>query len=82
MVLALVHAKQNADQTETLLDVVQTSLIGSIFSNSLLVLGCAFVANGYYYKESSFNVTLSLYKQYISSVMVMFIVFTNKQNYI
>eukprot|EP00486_Rosalina_sp_Unknown_P001747 CAMPEP_0201568156 /NCGR_PEP_ID=MMETSP0190_2-20130828/9070_1 /ASSEMBLY_ACC=CAM_ASM_000263 /TAXON_ID=37353 /ORGANISM="Rosalina sp." /LENGTH=530 /DNA_ID=CAMNT_0047988971 /DNA_START=217 /DNA_END=1809 /DNA_ORIENTATION=- len=57
MVLALVHAKQNEDQKETLLDVVQTSLIGSIFSNSLLVLGCAFVANGYYYKESSFNVT-------------------------
>lgn len=59
MVLALVHAKQNHDQTEVLLDVVQTSLIGSIFSNSLLVLGCAFVANGYFFKESSFNITFS-----------------------
>ena len=63
MVLALVKAKQvestDAEQSEVLLDVVQTSLIGSIFSNSLLVLGCSFVANGYYYKESSFNVTFS-----------------------
>ena len=37
--------------------VVQNSLIGSIFSNSLLVLGCSFVANGIYYPMSSFNVT-------------------------
>ena len=62
MILALVKAKQSAEggtTRETLLDVVQTSLIGSIFSNSLLVLGCAFVANGIYWKESSFNVTFS-----------------------
>eukprot|EP00484_Ammonia_sp_Unknown_P001371 CAMPEP_0197021688 /NCGR_PEP_ID=MMETSP1384-20130603/2629_1 /TAXON_ID=29189 /ORGANISM="Ammonia sp." /LENGTH=524 /DNA_ID=CAMNT_0042449575 /DNA_START=167 /DNA_END=1741 /DNA_ORIENTATION=+ len=62
MILALMKAKQVGDsgdtrQQEVLLDVVQTSLIGSIFSNSLLVLGCAFVANGYIIKESSFNVT-------------------------
>eukprot|EP01084_Bolivina_argentea_P099014 177984_1 len=61
MVLALVKAKQtehsDPQQSEVLLDVVQTSLIGSIFSNSLLVLGCAFLANGFKVKESSFNVT-------------------------
>jgi len=57
MVLALLKAKNTPDQEEVLLDVVQTSLIGSIFSNSLLVLGCSFVANGIKYKESEFNVT-------------------------
>ncbi len=63
MILALVKAKQTDDQNESdvLLDVVQTSLIGSIFSNSLLVLGCAFVANGIYWKESAFNVTFSVF---------------------
>lgn len=65
MVLALLKAKQvqehDPSQSLVLLDVVQTSLIGSIFSNSLLVLGCSFVANGIKFKESSFNVTLSTF---------------------
>ena len=56
MILALVKAKQaDEDLEKTLLIVVLTSLIGSIFSNSLLVLGCCFVANGIYYKESKFS---------------------------
>jgi len=59
MVMALVKAKNDEEQRDTLLDVVQTSLIGSIFSNSLLVLGCAFVANGFIVKESKFNVTVN-----------------------
>lgn len=40
-----------------LVAVVQGSLLGSILSNLLLVLGMAFFAAGIKYKESSFNVT-------------------------
>lgn len=40
-----------------LVSVVQDSLIGSILSNLLLVLGMAFIASGLVSKESSFNVT-------------------------
>lgn len=35
--------------------VVQASMLGSIFSNLLLVLGCCFFFGGLYYKEQSFN---------------------------
>uniref|UniRef100_A0A7S4AGF3 Sodium/calcium exchanger membrane region domain-containing protein n=1 Tax=Pseudo-nitzschia australis TaxID=44445 RepID=A0A7S4AGF3_9STRA len=35
--------------------VVQASMIGSIFSNLLLVLGCCFFFGGIYYKEQSFS---------------------------
>ncbi|KAJ0391205.1 hypothetical protein ATCC90586_012225 [Pythium insidiosum] len=35
--------------------VVQSSLIGSVLSNLLLVLGCSFIAGGYAQKENSFN---------------------------
>mmetsp|Transcript_13934 Transcript_13934/g.39109 ORF Transcript_13934/g.39109 Transcript_13934/m.39109 type:complete len:509 (-) Transcript_13934:915-2441(-) len=35
--------------------VVQASMIGSIFSNLLLVLGCCFFFGGLYYHEQSFN---------------------------
>eukprot|EP00536_Pseudo-nitzschia_multiseries_P000573 jgi/Psemu1/233766/estExt_Genewise1.C_70097 len=35
--------------------VVQASMIGSIFSNLLLVLGCCFFFGGLYYAEQSFN---------------------------
>ncbi|ETO32368.1 hypothetical protein RFI_04750 [Reticulomyxa filosa] len=57
MILALVKAKSfdDPDQRKTLINVVQFSLIGSIFSNSLLVLGCAFLAPGFK-KDSHFNV--------------------------
>jgi len=37
--------------------VVQGSLLGSIFSNLLLVLGCCFFCGGLKYKEQSFNAT-------------------------
>jgi Ca2+:H+ antiporter len=37
--------------------VVQASMIGSIFSNLLLVLGCCFFFGGLYYKEQVFNST-------------------------
>jgi len=40
-----------------LLRIVQVSLLGSILSNLLLVLGCAFFAGGVSYKRQSFNKT-------------------------
>jgi len=39
------------------LRIVQTSLVGSVLSNILLVLGCSFVAGGLKYKELAFQVT-------------------------
>lgn len=59
MIMALIQAKSFEDDVEKmngLLTVVQTSLIGSVFSNSLLVLGASFLAHGIYHKEGSFNV--------------------------
>ena len=38
-----------------LLRVVQLSLLGSVLSNMLLVLGCAFFAGGVHFKEQTFN---------------------------
>ena len=63
MIFALVKAKSYSDNDnesgkDALLLVVQTSLIGSIFSNSLLVLGCAFVANGIRYPLGHFDITM------------------------
>ncbi|KAI9101010.1 Sodium/calcium exchanger protein-domain-containing protein [Phlyctochytrium arcticum] len=40
-----------------LLTVVQASLLGSILSNLLLVLGASFLAGGIYHKNQRFNVT-------------------------
>jgi len=37
--------------------IVQVSLVGSILSNLLLVLGCAFLAGGCIFKKQTFNVT-------------------------
>ncbi|KAI0063395.1 Calcium/proton exchanger [Artomyces pyxidatus] len=37
--------------------IVQTSMLGSILSNLLLVLGCSFLAGGIKYNESEFQVT-------------------------
>jgi Ca2+:H+ antiporter len=37
--------------------VVQASMIGSIFSNLLLVLGCCFLFGGFIYNEQRFNIT-------------------------
>jgi len=39
------------------LRIVQTSMLGSILSNLLLVMGCSFIAAGFKYKESQFQVT-------------------------
>lgn len=39
------------------LRLVQTSMLGSILSNILLVLGCSFAAGGYVFKESTFQTT-------------------------
>ncbi|KAF9227753.1 Calcium/proton exchanger [Gyrodon lividus] len=39
------------------LRIVQTSMLGSILSNILLVLGCSFLAGGWIHKEGSFNST-------------------------
>lgn len=40
---------------DNLLRVVQLSLLGSILSNMLLVLGCAFMVGGWKYKRQTFN---------------------------
>ncbi|KAF9014027.1 Sodium/calcium exchanger protein-domain-containing protein [Cyathus striatus] len=48
--------------------IVQTSMLGSILSNILLVLGCSFLAAGYKMKESSFQQTAA---QASSSLMTL-----------
>ena len=50
------------------LRIVQTSMLGSILSNILLVLGCSFLAAGWKFKESNFQVTAA---QASSSLMVL-----------
>ncbi|KAJ7076615.1 Sodium/calcium exchanger protein-domain-containing protein [Mycena crocata] len=50
------------------LRIVQTSMLGSILSNLLLVLGCSFLAAGFKFKESDFQVTAA---QASSSLMTL-----------
>lgn len=50
------------------LRIVQTSLLGSILSNLLLVLGCSFLAGGLKFKEQQFQATAA---QASSSLMVL-----------
>jgi len=50
------------------LRIVQTSMLGSILSNILLVLGCSFVAAGFKRQESHFGVTAA---QASSSLMTL-----------
>ncbi|KAJ3474132.1 hypothetical protein NLI96_g12636 [Meripilus lineatus] len=50
------------------LRIVQTSLLGSILSNLLLVLGCSFIAGGFKFKESQFQATAA---QASSSLMTL-----------
>ena len=50
------------------LRIVQTSLIGSILSNLLLVLGCSFFAAGFNLKESHFQATAA---QASTSIMTL-----------
>jgi len=51
LIIAIVALKDG------LIRVVQASLLGSILSNLLLVMGMSFVAGGYYYKSQHFNLT-------------------------
>jgi Ca2+:H+ antiporter len=48
--------------------IVQTSMLGSILSNILLVLGCSFLAGGLKFKESHFQATAA---QASSSLMTL-----------
>jgi Ca2+:H+ antiporter len=48
--------------------IVQTSMLGSILSNLLLVLGCSFLAGGLKFKESKFQATAA---QASSSLMTL-----------
>jgi len=50
------------------LRIVQTSMLGSILSNILLVLGCSFLAAGFKRRESHFGVTAA---QASSSLMTL-----------
>ncbi|KAL1709697.1 Sodium/calcium exchanger protein-domain-containing protein [Schizophyllum commune] len=50
------------------LRIVQTSMLGSILSNILLVLGCTFLAAGFKWPESNFQVTAA---QASSSLMTL-----------
>ncbi|KIK61873.1 hypothetical protein GYMLUDRAFT_558067 [Collybiopsis luxurians FD-317 M1] len=50
------------------LTIVQNSLLGSILSNILLVLGCSFLAAGFKFPESNFQVTAA---QTSSSLMTL-----------
>ncbi|KAK4700249.1 Ca2+:H+ antiporter, partial [Phenoliferia sp. Uapishka_3] len=50
------------------LRIVQTSMLGSILSNLLLVLGCSFIAGGIKFKESPFQQTAA---QASSSLMIL-----------
>eukprot|EP00475_Leptophrys_vorax_P021012 TRINITY_DN28756_c0_g3_i2.p1 TRINITY_DN28756_c0_g3~~TRINITY_DN28756_c0_g3_i2.p1 ORF type:complete len:453 (+),score=41.30 TRINITY_DN28756_c0_g3_i2:58-1416(+) len=54
-----------------LIRVVQMSLLGSILSNMLLVLGCAFYAGGLRYREQKFNRTAALVNSGLLLMAVM-----------
>ena len=77
MIMALLKAKQFEDipaKRDGMLTIVQTSLIGSVFSNSLLVLGAAFVAHGIHHKEGFFNkdaATANLTLMLVASFVMM-----------
>ena len=53
--LAIYTAATHADQLETMLTVVQASLIGSILGNLLLVLGLSLLWGGLNHRQQSFN---------------------------
>lgn len=53
--LAIYTAATNADQAETMITVVQASLVGSILGNLLLVLGLALLWGGINHQRQSFN---------------------------
>ncbi|KAJ3021726.1 hypothetical protein HKX48_007895 [Thoreauomyces humboldtii] len=54
-----------------LLDVVRASLLGSILSNLLLVLGASFLAGGIYHKSQTFNTTAAQTSGSLLCIVVM-----------
>lgn len=62
LIVAVIALKQNQ------IRVVQTSMLGSILSNSLLVLGCCFIAGGYNRFTQNFNHTVA---QTLGSLMIL-----------
>ena len=53
--LAIYTAATNADQAETMITVVQASLVGSILGNLLLVLGLSLLWGGINHRKQQFN---------------------------
>jgi len=53
--LAIYTAATNADQAETMITVVQASLVGSILGNLLLVLGLSLLWGGINHRKQEFN---------------------------
>ena len=53
--LAIYTAATNADQADTMITVVQASLVGSILGNLLLVLGLALLWGGLNHRKQNFN---------------------------
>lgn len=62
LIVSIIALKQNQVR------IVQASMLGSILSNSLLVLGCCFVAGGYNRLQQTFNQTAA---QTMSSLMAL-----------
>lgn len=57
--LAIYSAYKNPDVAETMIQIVQASLIGSILGNLLLVMGLAFVWGGVHYTTQKFSARAS-----------------------
>ena len=77
MIFTLLRAKEFGDNLkgkQDMLIVVQTSLIGSVFSNSLLVLGCSFLANGIFHKLSQYSVKAASVLYIISIIIIIIII--------
>ena len=53
--LAIYSAYQNPELSETMIQIVQASLIGSILGNLLLVMGISFVWGGIHYSKQKFS---------------------------
>uniref|UniRef100_A0A7S1NHA8 Sodium/calcium exchanger membrane region domain-containing protein n=1 Tax=Eutreptiella gymnastica TaxID=73025 RepID=A0A7S1NHA8_9EUGL len=54
VILAIVGLRQN------MVELIQASLLGSILSNMLLVLGCAFFMGGLQHKKQTFNTAIAV----------------------
>jgi len=62
LIVSIIALKENQ------IRIVQASMLGSILSNLLLVLGCCFIAGGYNRLQQSFNQTVA---QTMSSLMAL-----------